>query len=313
MAQEPEPARGVLFGRVISLDRGYPLVRTKRGELRAQHAIDLVKNLGMRAAVGDFVEVYEEEGQDTPFITHIQQRTSTLIRRELVESIHDGTGKSKEQILATNFDFVAIVQSLGKKPLNLEYLERQLTMAHASGVEVIIILTKTDLARHKEEDIAAVQAVAPDCLVRALAMTDDPSEVARLFLPNRLGVLLGRSGVGKSTLVNRLMGEEVQVTGKVRQKDNAGRHVTVARRLLDLPEGGAVIDTPGMRAIGVLGAELGLTLTFTEITELAADCRYRDCTHTHEPGCKVIEAVSTGVLTERRLESYRTLAAEVFD
>ena len=322
-------------GLVVSLDRGYPLVRTQRGEERAQHSIALVKNEGIRAAVGDVVELYEEPGQDMLMITAIQTRASILARRELVESIHDGAGKVKEQILATNFDFVVVVQSLGKRELDEDYLERQLVVANESGAETMVLLTKTDMARHLQEDYLAAKEVAPGSKVFCMSTVSkrtDPSthsvlfpnsaslitpdsmdELVSQFTPDRLGVLLGRSGVGKSTIVNLLVGEKKQVVGSVRDKDSAGRHTTVARRLVDLPGGGAVIDTPGMRALGVLGAELGLSRTFTEISSAAAECRYRDCTHTHEPGCAVTAAVETGTISLRRLESYRSLSTEVFD
>jgi len=263
--------------------------------------------------VGDVVELYEEPGQDMLQITEIQPRTSILVRRELVESIHDGAGKAKEQILAANFDFVAVVQSLGKRDLNVEYLERQLVIANESGVETLVLLTKADLAHHRQDDIAAVQAASPGCAVLCLSYTDSLKALAAYFGPGRLGVLLGRSGVGKSTLVNLLAGEEKQAVGHVRTKDSAGRHTTVARRLVDLPGGGAVIDTPGMRALGVLGAGLGLERTFPEIAAKAPECRYRDCSHDHEQDCAVIAAVEAGEISLRRLESYRALAAEVFD
>lgn len=300
-------------GLVVSLDRGYPLVRTERGEERAQHAVELVKNASVRAAVGDFVELSEEPGQEMLHITAIHERASCLVRRELVESIHEGAGKVKEQVLAANFDFVAVVQSLGKRALDLDYLERQLVVANEANRQTIVILTKTDLARNVADECADAASVAPGFPILAMSKTDSLAPLIACFCPHRLGVLLGRSGVGKSTLVNLLLGEERQATGSVRSKDSAGRHTTVARRLMSLPSGGAVIDTPGMRALGVLGCELGLERTFPEITAAAATCRYRDCTHTHEPHCAVVTEVEAGALPLRRLVSYRALASEVFD
>ncbi|MCL2806901.1 MAG: ribosome small subunit-dependent GTPase A [Coriobacteriia bacterium] len=300
-------------GIVVSLDRGYPLVRTQHGEERAQHSIALVKNTSSRAAVGDIVELSKEPGQDMLSITAIQPRASILARRELVESIHDGAGKTKEQILAANFDYVVVVQSLGKKRLELDYLERQLVMANESNVETLVLLTKKDTACCLDEDLAAAHTAAPGCKVLCMSKHEPLDDVTSYFYSERLGVLVGRSGVGKSTLVNMLAKEDRQAVGSVRAKDSAGRHTTVARRLVDLPGGGAVIDTPGMRAIGVLGAELGLARTFPELTAVSADCYYRNCTHTHEPGCAAIAAVEAGHINNRRLASYRTLASEVFD
>jgi ribosome biogenesis GTPase len=128
-----------------------------------------------------------------------------------------------------------------------------------------------------------------------------------------LGVLLGRSGVGKSTLLNALAGTELQQTGAVRSKDSAGRHTTVARRLVELPGGGALIDAPGLRSIGLYGARRGLAAAFPEIASAAAACRFRDCTHTHEPGCAVLEGVAAGEVAARRLQSYLEIAMEVMD
>ena len=150
MSEKQAPS--TFMGLVVSLDRGYPLVRTTRGEERAQHSIDLVKNSNIRAAVGDTVALYEEPGQDMLLITAIQPRSSLLARREVVESIHEGAGKTKEQILAANFDFVIVVQSLGRRTLDVEYLERQLVMANESNRETLVLLTKTDLAHHLQED-----------------------------------------------------------------------------------------------------------------------------------------------------------------
>ncbi|MDR3052400.1 MAG: ribosome small subunit-dependent GTPase A [Coriobacteriales bacterium] len=337
-------------GRVVSLDRGYPLVRTAQGELRAQHSIVLVKNVPLRAAVGDVVELEFPPGQDIPLIAAINERHTVLARKVLIQSKHEGSGKYEEQILAANVDIVFVVQSLGNRPLNLDYLERQLVLACQSGAEVAVVLTKADLAHHLEADVAAAQGVAAGHEVivesavtgiglkrvrRLLAAdatakessTAPPHGAPRDTMPDgaeslpaatagatvgATGVLLGKSGVGKSTLINALLGSELLTTGAVRAKDRAGRHTTVARKMVFLPSGGALIDAPGMRSVGLYEAALGLKRAFPEIVTHAAACRYRDCTHTAEPGCALADALSQGSIDRRRLDSYRAIAQEVF-
>jgi ribosome biogenesis GTPase len=348
-------------GRVISLDRGFPLVKTSDGEVRAQHSIELVKNLDMRAVVGDVVDLESPPGQDTPLITAIHPRGHTLVRRSLVESRHEGAGKHEEQVLAANVDIVFVVCALSNRRVDTAYLERQLVMAHESGAEVAVILTKADLARHLDEDIARVRACAFDSpvIVSSAKTGEGLLRIRELLGEGRIGVLLGRSGVGKSTLINELLGAPLLETGTVRKKDRAGRHTTVARKMVFL-EGGsaggcgceqgseqgsehgreqgsehgreqgseqgreqkrerkqpygrvsALVDTPGLRSIGLYDAYEGLAAAFPDIVEHAAHCRYRDCTHTGEPDCAVATAVAEGALPASRLASYTTIAAEV--
>ena len=304
-------------GRIISLDRGYPLVKTPEGEFRAQHSIDLVKNTDIRAAVGDNVEVESPPGQDIPLIIAIKPRGHTLVRRSLVQSRHEGAGKYNEQILATNIDSVFVMTALSNHHLDVPYLERQLVMAHESGADVVIVLSKADQAKHLEEDIAAARALAFDSpiIVESAVTGEGLQHILELVKGGKTGVLLGRSGVGKSTLINELLGAPLLETGLVRGKDRAGRHTTVARRMVFLDNadasGSAIIDAPGLRSIGLYDAYDGLAAAFPDIVDVAAHCRYRDCSHTGEPGCAVREAVSKGKLAERRLASYVEIAAEV--
>ncbi|MCL2756492.1 MAG: ribosome small subunit-dependent GTPase A [Coriobacteriia bacterium] len=308
-------------GLVVSLDRGYPLVRfeaTPGGvfqEIRAQHSTELVKNAAVRATVGDCVELIFPPDQDTPLITAIAPRRTALVRRSMVESIHEGSGRFEEQVLAANMDIVFVVTALGVRPIDGEYLSRQLVMAFQSGADVALILTKADQAVYLEADLAQAGRIAPDCpiVVESAVTGQGFEEIIEILAPNRIAVLLGRSGVGKSTLINKLLGAPLLKTGDVRTKDRGGRHTTVARRLVMLPQGGGLIDTPGLRSLGLYGAYDGLTHTFPDIAEYAGACRYRDCTHTNEPDCGVKAAVLSGALDARRLATYISIYPEVND
>jgi ribosome biogenesis GTPase len=191
-------------------------------------------------------------------------------------------------------------------------------MAHQSGAQVAIVLTKADLATHREQDVAAVSVVAHNTctVIIESAVTGDGLDQLRALLgPSVTGVMLGKSGVGKSTLINELLGAPLLATAAVRAKDRAGRHTTVARRMVFLDNGAALIDAPGLRTIGLYDAHRGLAATFPEIASKAASCHYRNCTHTTEPHCAVTAAVADGgtTIAPRRLDSYRSIAAEVFD
>jgi ribosome biogenesis GTPase len=315
-----KPAQGL----VVSLDRGYPLVRllsvdaAGQNEVRAQHSTELIKNADIRATVGDFVELTLAPELETPLISAIQPRRSALTRKTMVQSIHEGAGRFEEQVLAANIDVVFVVSALGKRALDPDYLERQLVMAYQSGVDVALILTKADQALRLEEDIALARQVAPRCsivvesAVTGLGFTEI-TEALTKDGTNKTGVLLGRSGVGKSTLINTLLDAPLLKTGAVRTKDRGGRHTTVARRLVTLPHGGALIDTPGLRSLGLYEAHEGLSQTFLDVEALAENCHYRNCTHTNEPDCSVKDAVLAGSLDARRLSSYQAIYQEVVD
>ena len=293
-------------GRVVKLDRGFPLVRLESGEeVRCEHAIALVKGSDQRAVIGDFVVLFPD-GHDKGIIEETLPRASRFVRK-------DPTERALPQTLAANFDLVLVAQPL--EEVNVRRLERELVLAHETGVEVVVVLTKADLVANPEE-VEAVRARIDGFIGndRVLVVSEkDPESIETLAdliaEDNKMAVLLGRSGVGKSSLVNMLVGENIQSTTPVRQ-DGKGRHTTVSREIIELPQGGSVIDMPGVRGLGLWDADEGIGATFSDIEDLAQKCRFRDCTHTNEPGCAVKRAVKEGELSSDRLESYVRLREE---
>jgi len=298
-----EPAR------VARVDRGLPLVATATGLERAEPATHLLKSAGesmSRAVVGDWVALARPDGHDMPLIEAILPRHGAFARMDPGEE----TG---EQVLIANVDIVFIVQSLSGKGLNQSRLERELVLAWESGATPVVVLTKSDLAEDADAQrtLAEELAFGVDVIVESV-VTGVGIDDVRAHVPEGVtAAFLGGSGVGKSTLINRLVGDEVQATREVRESDDKGRHTTVARELVMLPQGGVLIDTPGMRALALWDAEAGLASAFPDIESLAERCRFRDCVHENEPGCAVLAAVASGDVAERRLASYRRLTVEL--
>ena len=292
---------------VIKLDRGYPLVRTDAGdEFRCEHATALVKNDHVRATTGDIVEVSLPEGHDKGIINKIMPRERAFMRK-------DPTERVEAQVLAANFDTVLVVEPLVN--INIRRLERELVLAHESGARVIVVLTKADLAENAEELKQAktlVEDVAKGTPVLVISSQDmDSVEAVRACVPSgTIAILLGKSGVGKSSLVNLLVGKDIQATGAVREGDGKGRHTTVSREMIDIPGGGSIVDMPGIRGLALWDSQDGLTAAFNDIEELACQCKFSDCRHMAEPGCAVRAAVESGELPHQRLESYLRLKDE---
>ena len=251
-------------------------------------------------AVGDWVALAE-----SGTIEGIMPRSSVFVRQAA------GTGRER-QIVAANVDVVFLVTSLNSE-LNLRRLERYLTLAWESGAAPVVILSKADRAAPSSTRLREVEAVASGVPVHVTsALTGEGMEALRAHLmPHRTGALLGSSGVGKSTVINFLLGYERQSTGSIREGDDKGRHTTTRRELVLLPGGGILIDTPGMRELQLGDAGHGLLSTFDDIEDLAAACAFGDCTHGPEPGCAVKAAVAAGTLEPERLASYHKLVREL--
>ncbi len=217
-----------------------------------------------------------------------------------------------EQVVVANVDTVFLVTGLDHD-YDLRRIERYLTVAWESGADPVIVKNKADLVRDPVAPLAAVEAVAPGVPVHALsAETGQGLDALAPYLRRGQTVaLLGSSGVGKSTLINRLLGEDLLATGAVRQDDSRGRHTTTHREMVLLPQGGVLIDNPGMRAVQLWATDEGLSGAFDVIEALAASCRYADCHHDQEPGCAVRQAIEAGTLAPERLHSYRKMEREL--
>lgn len=292
-------------GRVVRSDRGFVFVTTAEGLTLARTATSLIKRAddGGMPVVGDWV-ILGGDSTD-PLAQDVLPRTTAIVRR-------DPGRAARLQVLAANVDVVLITHPLVESP-NLSRIERELALVWESGAKPVVALTKCDLAEDPEAAQRSVEEIAPGVPVHiTCALSGRGLDELRPYLGRGTTIVfIGPSGSGKSTLVNALAHADIQETREVRVSDNRGRHTTVSRELIQLPDGGMVIDTPGLRAVGMWESAEGIDLAFADIAELAEDCRFRDCRHDGEPGCAVEAAVAAGTLAERRLESYRELQQEV--
>lgn len=255
--------------------------------------------------MGDWVALQPPRGADRGLIEAVLPRTSVFSRKV--------AGREREeQIVAANIDIVFLVAGLDGE-FNARRLERYLAMAWESGAMPMVVLSKADASRDLAQAVRDAEQVAVGVSVLPTSVkTGEGIEALRARLAaHKTGALLGSSGVGKSTLINALVGFDRQATQEVRVRDKKGRHTTTWRELVRLPGGGLLIDTPGMREIQLLDADLGVQDTFADVESLAAECEFRDCTHGPEPGCAVKRAVAAGTVSADRLASYHKLRAEL--
>jgi ribosome biogenesis GTPase len=263
-------------------------------------------------AVGDWVAVGRQPGDQGPAVIQGVLPRRTAFTRNAGEERRSGARLAGEQVLAANVDVAFVVAGMDGD-FNLRRIERYLAVAWSGGATPVIVLNKSDVAADPDGLRIAAEAVAPGVDVRpvsALAGQGVDELRAAHLARGRTAVVLGSSGVGKSTLVNALLGTERQRTAAVRDDDSRGRHTTTHRELVRLPGGSLLIDTPGIRSLGVAGAADGLEPAFSDIAEIAAACRFNDCRHEGEPGCAVRAALADGRLSADRLASHRKLERE---
>ncbi|WP_432103507.1 ribosome small subunit-dependent GTPase A [Streptomyces sp. bgisy091] len=316
----PYAEQGLLPGRVVRVDRGQCDVVTPGGPLRADTAFVVPRDPMRIVCTGDWVAV-DPDG-DPQFVRALLPRRTAFVRST-------SSQRSEGQVLATNIDHIVICVSLAVE-LDLGRLERFLALAMSStegaallgdgrntgryAAHPVVLLTKADLVpdavtlSHLVQDI---ERVAPGVQVLPVSSsTGEGVDVFGAIASGGTSVLLGISGAGKSTLANTLLGSDVMEVQAARDVDGKGRHTTTTRNLLVLPGGGVLIDTPGLRGVGLWDAGTGVGQVFSEIEDLALRCRFHDCAHQAEPGCAVLGAIEDGSLHERRLESYRKLLRE---
>ena len=315
------------LGCVVRLDRGYPAVVCADATFRAEFSTRLTKGSFSRVAVGDWVCARRPAGHEMGLIEEILPRESDIARWR-------GGNRGERQTLAANVDLVIVVQQLGEREVDFARIARSAVIVRDCGAELAVVLSKADRAGEAgvARDIddlhevlgptlrlvvtmaGATQAVDAQAIARAAAekgVAFGEDGVRALVPEGCVAIVLGESGAGKSTLLNALLGRAVLETGAVREADDAGRHTTVARRMVALPNAGIIVDEPGLRSLPLVGHERGLALVFPDIAHEAAACRFRDCTHTHEPGCAVREHARDEGYEGRRLDAYLALAYEM--
>lgn len=289
----------------VASEMGSTYAVLKRGEYQGKETAEEFP------AVGDYVSLRYEETGDS-LIVKTLPRTSTFSRSNFSGHAAGYVKTVLEQTVAANFDYVFLLSSLNHD-FSVSRMERYLAMAHHSGAQPVIVLTKADVAVDAAGKLDRARTIAGNAPVHVIsAFTGEGlSDLAGYFAKDMTVVFLGSSGVGKSSLVNALAGKEIMAVNDIREDDSKGRHTTTRRQMIFLPGGAVVIDTPGLRELGVVWeAEEGIAETFADVENFLGCCRFSDCTHKNEPGCAVREAVEKGILSKERMERYLKLVRE---
>lgn len=308
-------SEGVIPARVAVQQKDRSIIICEKGELWAEVSGKFRHNALSKSdypTAGDWVAITIKPDGDGAVIHSLLPRKSKFSRKAvLAGGPKYGDGKTEEQVLSSNIDYAFIVCGLDGE-YNLRRLERYIAVAYDSGTSPVVLLNKSDLCDEVDTITSEVENNVIGVQVHALsAIFKDSLEVLTDYLEKgKTAAFLGSSGVGKSTIINSILGYDRQKTGEVRESDRRGRHITTYRELIVLPDGGILIDTPGMREIEIWGDEDGLSMAFDDIEELAAQCRFNDCGHGNEPGCAVKEALDNGELDTGHFQNYLKLQKE---
>ncbi|RLL69448.1 ribosome small subunit-dependent GTPase A [Streptomyces sp. Z26] len=304
-APDTGSGRALRPARVVRVDRGRCDAVTAHGPVRAATADVATADPTRALCTGDWV-VLATDAAGGHRVRAVLPRRTAFVRST-------SSQRTEGQVLAANVDHTLIAVSLAVEP-DLGRVERFVSLAWAGGAQPLVVLTKADLVPDPDtldQLLADTEESAPGVQVLAVsAETGEGVDVLAAVLTAGTTALLGQSGAGKSTLANALVGRDAQEVRRTRNSDGKGRHTTTTRDLLPLPGGGVLIDTPGLRGVGLWDADEGVGRAFSDIEALAADCRFHDCAHDTEPGCAVLAAVDEGALPHRRLDSYRKLLRE---